>query len=262
MAEAVVACADLVKSYAARGRPGGGNRVHAVAGVSCEVAAGEVVAVVGRSGSGKSTLARLLVGLETPDAGEVRITGENLALVGEQRRAKLRRQVQLVVQEPRSALDPLQPVGSAVAEALRIHRLCPRAECAARVDELLRVVGLAPGSALRGRLPHELSGGECQRVLLARALACQPRLLILDEPVTALDAALRRQVITELMALRARVGVGLLLVAHDLRLVHEVAERILVMERGAVVEQGETSTVMSRPHAAATRALLAAAGVA
>jgi ABC-type glutathione transport system ATPase component len=261
MSEAVVACTDLAKSYAARGGAGGGHRVQAVFGVSLALTSGEVVAVVGRSGSGKSTLARLLVGLETPDAGEVRIGGEDLVSAGERRRARLRQQVQLVVQEPRSALDPLQPVGSAVAEPMAIHRLCPRSERAARVDELFRMVGLPAGGVLRGRLPHELSGGECQRVLLARAMACQPRLLILDEPVTALDAVLRRQVVAELMALQRRVGIGLLLFAHDLRLVQEVAQRILVMERGEVVEQGETGSVIAHPQAATTRVLLAAAGV-
>lgn len=249
----------LRRSYPGRG--GRGAQVTAVSDVSLALAPGEVVAVVGRSGSGKSTLARLLAGLEPADAGEVKIQGVSLARASGNTLRRLRRTVQLVLQEPRSALDPVQPVGSAVAEPLAVHRLLPVASRAARVRELLALVGLPPSADILARLPHELSGGEAQRVVLARALACEPRALLLDEPVSALDAPLRRQVMGELLALRDRLGLALLLVAHDLRLVRETASRVLVMDGGRVVEEGPTLRIMARPGSGAARALVDAAAL-
>lgn len=261
MAEPTLLEADgLCKSYPGRG--GRGEAVTAVRDVSLALDAGEVVAVVGRSGSGKSTLARLLTGLEAPDAGEVRIEGVPLgrAVGGEPRR--LRRTVQLVLQEPRSALDPIQSVGSAVTEPMVVHGTVPASGRPARVRELLELVGLPSSGEMLAKLPHELSGGEAQRVLLARALACEPRALVLDEPVSALDAPLRRQVMAELLLLRDRLGLALLLIAHDLRLVRDTASRVLVMDAGTVVEQGPTPRIMARTATAAARALVAAAGMA
>ncbi|HPC83942.1 MAG TPA: dipeptide/oligopeptide/nickel ABC transporter ATP-binding protein [Thermoanaerobaculaceae bacterium] len=248
-----------------KGYPGRGGRnapLMAVHEVSVALAAGEVVAVVGRSGSGKSTLARLLAGLERPDAGDVRIDGASLGRAGPRQLRRLRRTVQLVLQEPRAALDPILPVGPAVAEPLLVHRLSPRGGRRDRVRELLELVGLAPTDELLSRLPHELSGGEAQRVLLARALACEPRGLLLDEPVSALDAPLRRRIVSELLALRDRLGLALLLIAHDLRLVRDVAGRMLVMDAGRVVEEGPAVSIMARPASAPARALVAAAGLA
>ncbi|MGV8042100.1 MAG: ABC transporter ATP-binding protein [Thermoanaerobaculaceae bacterium] len=260
MAEPPLLVADgLCKTYPGRG--GRGESVAAVRDVSLAFDAGEVVAVVGRSGSGKSTLARLLTGLEPPDAGEVRIEGVPIgrAAGGEPRR--LRRKVQLVLQEPRSALDPIQSVGSTVTEPMAVHGTVPASGRPARVRELLELVGL-PSPSMLAKLPHELSGGEAQRVLLARALACEPRALVLDEPVSALDAPLRRQVMAELLLLRDRLGLALLLIAHDLRLVRDTAPRVLVMDAGTVVEQGPTPRIMARAATAAARALVAAAGMA
>jgi len=235
--------------------------VSALNEVSLALQTGEVVAVVGRSGAGKSTLARVLVGLETPDRGAVRIGGVELASAPETTRRELRRQVQLVFQEPRAALDPLQTVASALAEPLVIHRVGCQAEHPARIEALLGIVGLGGRQELWKRLPHELSGGECQRVLLGRALACNPRALILDEPVSALDAAVRQQVLGDLLSLRDRLGLALLLIAHDLHMVRDVADRLLVMDAGRVVEEGQTASIMARPQAAATVALLSAAGL-
>lgn len=260
MAEPTLLEADgLCKAYPGRG--GRGVAVTAVRDVSLSLDAGEVVAVVGRSGSGKSTLARLLTGVEPPDTGEVRIEGVPIAHVtgGELRR--LRRKVQLVLQEPRSALDPIQSVGSAVREPLVVHDMTPAWGRPARVRELLELVGLPTSSEMLAKLPRELSGGEAQRVLLARALACEPRALVLDEPVSALDGPLRRQVMAELGVVRDRLGLALLLIAHDLRLVRETASRVLVMDGGRLVEQGPTARIMARPAAASTKALVAAAGL-
>lgn len=259
--KALLVGSGLVKRYPVRGRSSSDRGVLALDDVSMALNAGEVVAVVGRSGSGKSTLARVLVGLETPDAGEVMIAGERLRTSDLARMRELRRTVQLVLQEPRPALDPLQTVGSAVAEPMAIHALRPPDEREDSVVELLSRVGLNPTRELRRKLPHELSGGECQRVLLARALACEPRTLILDEPVSALDAALRRQVLAELLTLRERQGLALLVIGHDLRLLRRIAGRVLVMDCGRVVEEGESERIMLQPSAAATTALLAAAGM-
>lgn len=251
----------LHKRFPGRGPSAAGRPVVALDDVSVTLHAGEVLAVVGRSGSGKSTLARVLVGLEVPDRGVVCIGGVDLATVPEKSRQGLRRQVQLVLQDPRPALDPLQTVLSAVSESLAIHDVCPAAERRGRVGELLALVGLGSRPEVLGRLPHELSGGECQRVLLGRALGCNPRALVLDEPVSALDAAVRRQVLGEVLGLRDRLGLALVLIAHDLHLVRDVADRLLVMDAGRVVEEGETARIMTRPSAAATAALLAAAGL-
>lgn len=257
----LVAASDLWKRFPGRGVGEARGAVAALEDVSLTLDAGEVLAVVGRSGSGKSTLARVLVGLETPDRGEVRIGGVDLATATGRARQGLRRQVQLVLQDPRPALDPLQSVLSAVSEPLAIHSICAPADRRGRVGELLALVGLGARPELLGRLPHELSGGECQRVLLARALACNPRALVLDEPVSALDAAVRQQVLGEMLGLRDRLGLALLLIAHDLRLVRDVADRLLVMDAGRVVEVGETARIMAAPSAAATTALLSAAGL-
>lgn len=252
----------LCKQLPARGAGQVGRPVSALDEVSLALDAGEVVAVVGRSGAGKSTLGRVLVGIETLDRGTVRIGGVDLASAPETTRRELRRQVQLVFQEPRAALDPLQTVASALAEPLSIHRVgCQTTDRFARIEALLVSVGLGGRHELWGRLPHELSGGECQRVLLGRALACDPRALILDEPVSALDAAVRHQVLGDLLRLRDRLGLALLLIAHDLHMVRDVADRVLVMDAGRVVEEGQTASIMARPQAAATVALLSAAGL-
>ncbi len=165
-------------------------------------------------------------------------------------------------QVPRYTVDPIQTVGSAVAEPLAVHGTVPAPARHARARELLELVGLPASSEMLARLPHELSGGEAQRVLLARALACEPRALVLDEPVSALDAPLRRQVMAELGALHDRLGLALLLIAHDLRLVRDTASRVLVMDAGDLVEEGPTPRIMARAATAAARTLVAAAGMA
>ena len=194
----ILAARQVVRRYPARGGVRWGRDrelVAALDGVSLELRPGEILGVVGRSGSGKSTLARVLLGLERPDEGEVIFDGRSLEALTEPERRRLRRDVQVVFQDPHAALDPRQSVGDAVAEPLAVHGLVPRGERRERGKLLLGEVGLPGEDAFLERSPRELSGGERQRVALARALASEPRALILDEPVSALDASVRGQVL-------------------------------------------------------------------
>ncbi|WP_248962865.1 dipeptide ABC transporter ATP-binding protein [Sphaerisporangium perillae] len=236
--------------------------VHAVRGVSFAVHPGECVAIVGESGSGKSVTARTLLGL-TGDEARVRATSfrvEGVDASGHrerQWRAIRGRRIGFVLQDALVSLDVLRPVGKEIAETLRLHRAVPRAETAGRVIELLREVGV-PEPELRARqYPHELSGGLRQRALIASAIACHPRLLIADEPTTALDVTVQAQIL-RLLAERKRDGTALLLISHDLAVVAELADRVLVMKDGVVVEDGPAGRVLSEPEHPYTRRLLAA----
>ena len=234
-----------------------GAGVLALDRVSLSVEAGETVGLVGRSGAGKSTLARVLAGLEAPDAGEVRIAGRSLAGLAGAELRHARRAVQLVLQDPRGALDPLQTVRGALLEPLDVHRMVERGRRPARVVELLQLVGLPATTDFLTRRPGSLSGGERQRVLLARALAVQPGALILDEPVSALDASVRGMLLNLLRDLAVRQRLSLLLIAHDMRLVAAFCARMVVLDHGVVVEQGGAAEVLGNPRHPATQALLA-----
>lgn len=228
-----------------------------VAGVSFALHAGERVALVGASGAGKSTLARLILRLLEPNAGRIRFSGRDLlALRGEPLR-RLRAELQMVFQDPLAALGPRRRVGALLADPLRAFDLAPREELQVRVGELLRAVGLDPALALR--FPHELSGGQRQRVAIARALASRPRLLILDEPTSALDLSVRAQILNLIERLRAETNLATLVITHDLALVRAVADRVLVMDAGRIVEDRPVEALLAAPRADATRALLAAA---
>jgi len=228
--------------------------VRAVDGVDLDVFAGECVALVGESGSGKTTLGRSIARLVEADAGTVAFAGEDLlALRGAALRRK-RRDIQVVFQDPWSSLNPRLRIGEAVREPIAVHRLLPRAEQAGRVAELLRLVGLSPEMA--ARYPHELSGGQRQRVGIARALATGPRLVIADEPVSALDVSIRAQIVNLLAELQARLGLAMLFIAHDLALVEQLADRVAVMYLGKVVELGPCSEVLARPQHPYTVSLL------
>jgi len=258
----LVAAAGVTRRYPPRGgngRPGAAG-VTALDGVSFELGLGEVVGLVGRSGAGKSTLARVLIGLEPVDAGEVRYEGSRLDSLDAAARQRFRADVQPVFQDPFNALDPRQAVGAIVAEPLAIHRVAPRRERGALVARLLADVGLPCDAAFLRRRPHELSGGERQRVALARALACEPRGLILDEPVSALDASVRGQVLNLLLGMRERRSLAMLVIAHDIALVARLCQRVVVMAVGRVVEQGPAATLLASPASAPTRELVAAAG--
>jgi peptide/nickel transport system ATP-binding protein len=213
----------------------------AVDDVSFDLHAEETLGIVGESGSGKTTLVKLLLGLETPDAGQVTYTGQSL-----------RRDVQVVFQDPASALDPRMKVGDIVLEPLRVLGI--GGDRQARLYELLEAVGLSRASARR--YPHEFSGGQRQRIAIARALAPHPKVLIGDEPVSALDVSVRAQILNLLEDLRVSFQLTLVLVSHDLSVVRHMTDRVLVMQRGRIVEEGPTRNVFRAPGHDYTRLLL------
>ncbi|NHI16103.1 dipeptide ABC transporter ATP-binding protein [Microbacterium excoecariae] len=247
-AREALAVDDVVVEYGARRR----GTVRAVDGVSLRVRAGETVAVVGESGCGKSSLARAVLGIEAAASGAVRVGGDLMPAALAARTARQRERAQIVFQDPYSALNPRLTVTEIVAEPLRIRR----ADSRERVPSLLRDVGL--DEATWARLPGELSGGQRQRVGIARALALRPELLILDEPVSALDVSIQAQVLDLLSDLQAEHGLGFLFISHDLGVVRSVADRVVVMRAGRVVEEGPTEEIFRAPHDPYTRDLLAA----
>lgn len=243
----------LSKTFPVKGQ-GKGAALHAVSGVDLAVYEGETLALVGESGCGKSTLGRLLLGLLPPTQGQVFFDGQDLAALPPARLRALRRQMQLVFQDTAAALNPRWTVGQSLAEPLRIHNLCPRGEYAARGAALLNQVGLAPD--LLDRYPHQLSGGQRQRVGLARALALSPRLVVCDEPVSALDVSVQAQMLNLLADLQASQGLTYVLISHDLGVVRHSADRVCVMFLGRVCEVGPTQALFSAPRHPYTKFLL------
>ncbi|MFH5924016.1 ABC transporter ATP-binding protein [Roseomonas xinghualingensis] len=229
--------------------------VRAVDGVSLSVAEGEVLAVVGESGCGKSTLGRLALRLEEANAGKVRFAGEDLCAMAPAALRRQRRHMQMIFQDPYASLDPRMTVGQAIAEPLRLHGIVPRSGERARVQELLARVGLRPEHA--DRWPHEFSGGQRQRIAIARALASGPRLIVGDEPVSALDVSVQAQVINLLQELIREFRLAFVLISHDLAVVRHVADRVVVMYLGRIVEEGAAEHVFATPRHPYTRALLA-----
>jgi len=251
VAEPLLEIAGLRKTFRRAGQ-----EVAALDGVDLSLAAGTTLALAGASGSGKSTLARCVVRLTDPDGGTIRFAGTDLlALRGEALR-RARPQVQMVFQDPMAAFNPRATVERVLTDPLRVHALVPHAERRGRALELLDMVRLP--AALVDRRPHELSGGQRQRIAIARALATRPRLVLLDEPVSALDVSVRNAVLNLLMDLQARSGVAYLLISHDLAVVRAVAAEVAVMAAGRIVERGVTAEVFAAPQAEATRGLLAA----
>jgi peptide/nickel transport system ATP-binding protein len=228
---------------------------HALRGVDLELAAGGSVGIVGESGSGKSTLVRLLLALDRADAGVVSYRGRVVAPGSPRSLRWFRREVQVVLQDPFASLDPRMRVADIVAEPLEC--LDVPGDHGARVAELLGAVGLEPGTA-KDRYPHEFSGGQRQRIAIARALAPGPRVLVGDEPLSALDVAVRGQVMDLLRGLAADLGLALVLVSHDIGAVHRLCEQIMVLHEGGVVERGRTAEVLAAPSDPYTRRLLAA----
>ena len=219
--------------------------VRAVDGVDLDVAAGETVALVGESGSGKTTLARSILCLIEPVSGTVRFHGDDLLALPARELRRRRRAFQMVFQDPWGSLNPRMRIADALFEPLLVHGLAGRHEKAARVARMLEEVGLT--ADLGGRYPHEFSGGQRQRIGIARALATDPELLVADEPVSALDVSVRAQVVNLLSSLQVRRGLSLLFIGHDLAVVEQIADRVVVLYLGRVVEEGSAREVLGRP---------------
>lgn len=231
--------------------------VSALNGVELDVMPGETLGIVGESGCGKSTLARCIAGLNRPTAGDILFEGESVVgLTGARRRAYNRR-VQMMFQDPYTSLNPRMTVRDTLEEAITVHRMRSGADVGRRIDELLDLVRLPEGSA--DKYPHEFSGGQRQRIGIARALALEPTCLVADELVSALDVSVQAQVVNLLMELQDTLGLTVLFVAHDLRLVRHVSHRVAVIYLGAIVEIGPSEKLFARPEHPYSRALLAAA---
>jgi oligopeptide/dipeptide ABC transporter ATP-binding protein len=243
---------DLVKHFPLKG----GGRVHALNGVSLRQQPGETIGIVGESGCGKSTLARTIMHLIPPTSGRISFRGEDLGqLSGRELRAR-RRHMQIVFQDPYASLDPRMRIGHILEEPLLIHRLGGRPERRSRVAELLDMVGLPADAS--ARYPHEFSGGQRQRIGIARAIAADPRLVIADEPVSALDVSIQSQILNLLVELRERLSLSYLFISHDLAVIRHISDSVLVMYLGHVVEQGDVTAIYQAPLHPYTEALLSA----
>ena len=262
--EPILVVRDLRKHFPIAGGPLGFRtvgHVKAVDGVSFAVSAGETLALVGESGCGKSTTGRMLLRLTEPSGGEIRFDGIDLLGLGRAQMRRRRREIQIVFQDPYASLSPRQRVEDIIAEPLDVNGLCENAAARRdRVMELLRLVGLND-THLR-RYPFEFSGGQRQRVAIARALAPQPRLIVADEPVSALDVSIQSQVVNLMQDLQEQFGLAYVFISHDLAVVRHIAHRVAVMYLGRLVEVGDTETLFSQPHHPYTQALLSAAPVA
>lgn len=247
-AEPVLSVRDVRKRY---------GSFEALKGLSFDLMPGETMAVVGESGSGKSTLARILLRLDEPDSGSALWKGRDLFTMSPTELYKLRRDLQMVFQDPTQSLNPRMTVYQLISEAWVIHSdILPKAKWRERVADLLVQVGLGPEHM--GRYPHQFSGGQRQRIAIARALALEPQLIICDEAVSALDVSVQAQVIALLDRLRKEMGIAFIFIAHDLPVVRDFADHVMVMQKGNIVELGTVREVFDAPQQDYTRALLAA----
>jgi ABC-type glutathione transport system ATPase component len=247
---------NLVKRYAKRSLAGAREELLALDGVSFTIFSGTTLAVVGESGSGKSTLASCLACLESPTAGNIWFEGKDLVKLGERARRQVRPQIQLIFQDPASSLNPRWSVLEILVEPLIVQRKFKPEEMKQRANSLLERVGLSPD--IVKRLPTELSGGQRQRLAIARALALEPKLLILDEALSALDCSVQAQIANLLMELQSSLGMTYLFITHDLAMAGYLADEIAVMNRGRIVEQGPAEKILKQPQHETTLRLLAA----
>ncbi|HEU0247661.1 MAG TPA: ATP-binding cassette domain-containing protein [Gaiellaceae bacterium] len=247
---------NVSKTYAPRRF--GDAPVHAVEGVSLRVKPGGALGLVGESGSGKTTLARLITGVERPTAGAIEFEGVRVDGLGRRALREYRAHVQMVFQDPYAALNPLHTVRYTLERPLRNYLRLSGRETRTHVHRLLETVGLVPVEQFEAKLPHQLSGGQLQRTVIARALASRPRLIVADEPVSMLDVSLRAGILQLLDELRTQMGMSLLYITHDLLSARVATEEVLVLHRGRVVEHGRTIDVLRRPQHAYTKALVAA----
>ena len=246
---------QLVKHFPVRSGLWRKAHVHAVDDVSFEIEAGETLALVGESGCGKSTTGRLVLRLLEPTSGEVHFEGRDLLALGDRDLRAARRALQIIFQDPYGSLNPRMTVGQMLDEPLMLHGIAP-ARRRERVDEVLRLVGLEPEHARR--YPHQFSGGQRQRIGIARAIVVEPRLVVCDEPVSALDVSIQAQVVNLLRELQRRLGLAYLFIAHDLAVVKHIADRVAVMYLGRIVEIGTKRSVFAEPRHPYTHALLSA----
>jgi peptide/nickel transport system ATP-binding protein/oligopeptide transport system ATP-binding protein len=246
---------DLVKEFKVRAEGGKPGVLHAVSGVSLSLQAGETLALVGESGCGKSTTGRCILRLTEPTSGSVVFNGTSLLELDHEAMRRMRRNLQIVFQDPQASLHPRMTVRKLLAEPLQVHGMA-KADIPGRIEELLRLVHLRP--EFLDRYPHEFSGGQRQRVGIARALAINPALLVLDEPVSALDVSIQAEIMKLLVELRERLGLSYLFIAHDLAVVRQIADRVAVMYLGGIVETGPADVLYSNPQHPYTQALLSA----
>ncbi len=236
------------------------DHVKAVDGVDLTIYPGETLGLVGESGSGKSTIAKLIVGLETPTEGRILFDGQDISRLSPREMIRLRSELQIVFQDPYSSLNPRKRVGDLLAEPLKVHRIVPAKDISREVDRLLELVGLPKNS--RNRYPHEFSGGQRQRIGIARALSLKPRLIVCDEPVSALDVSIQAQILNLLKELQRELGLTYLFIAHGLGAVKYVSDRIAVMYSGRIVETGKVNEIFREPKHEYTRTLLDASPIA
>lgn len=246
----------ISKSYAVGGRFQRGKILQAVRSVDLSVERGETIGIVGESGSGKSTLGKLLLGLTPVSEGSVRFDGKDLKSQSSAEMRRLRRRMQIILQDPFGSLDPRRRIGAQIEDGISIHGLLPTKRRDERVRELLSKVGLDPAHA--ERFPHEFSGGQRQRIGIARALSTEPDFIVADEPVSALDVSIQAQIVQLMSDLRSDLGLAMAFISHDLSIVRHLCNRVLVMYLGRVVEEGPVEAIFSAPLHPYTKALISA----